>query len=1356
VLKNASFNLQCQIPIATTGFFITGISGDVTLSASSTQVNVAIQIAAGKKLAGLAVLSADANATIKTNPFDFLLDGAVRVFVFKVGGASVHLTDHSFNATLYVDMIVANGNVTLNAWSDNGFHLSGSGNMEISLRKGSVWTSPAIPIYYLECHGFWPSCEWKSYTLDSISIPPIDFKLASTSVEFGEFSGDRWGMKAKASVYGYEAGIYVDNQGNLSVGNVDSYKLVTPTLVNQAIAKYQAAQHSGLAQPDKVWEVDGIQFVDNSIIIPQMLTTTTDVIFALARNQAVPTLTLMTPSSVEITPNSLPGNVNYQEVMTYTPIVTSSGVTSAMIELAYQSAVVRFTHARTDLGAVDVKVDGSVLFDNVAFGAESADRVLVSGTHTLQLIPAGNVGPILYSTVISITGNSTYRLIGAGDLTHTALLKVIQLPASPAPDQATVRFVQAALAAPVLDVVLADDGHILFATTSPLSITDEVELSAGQHSFAIHAAGIYTPVAQLTTTLVADAKYSLIALGSVTGTPALRLVLQADELPLAQVRLVNALIGNESINLLTHGISVFQNIPVTATTPYYSFSSNTLDAELQLASVTATQLYSGSHALQSEADHTLVAMGYVTQTQAVMLIDDNTLPQWGQTRVRLVNASPNSSPVDVNVQNSSTWFTNTAYMSATNYLAFNANSGTVMTLEVRDHATTNLLLSVPNVQFTDGYVYTLFLMGLDGGSPSLQLVQQADVVTIQDIQSQYTIHQAQTGSWGMKLNGSITPIDQYLLTMLGSNPAPALTNTAAGISGTNAITASWRLTSDELTTKISIYANSGPITMTAVITDSFNITRTVVNDVYEGLALAQNLTSTQSSWIDGSLQTMTFNSNLLPSGTYRVWFEADDGRNTPVRVYAPKSIVVDHSASWPLNWTATMTVTPAFRQLSVAWLPHSHADVDGYRLIVAVPGLTSTLVITTGNGLAVFADALDPSRPYSLTLEAYDTESGRVSRSQTVIGTSAGAPIALSGPMGAINMIAGQSRNITLIVTTTEQSYPGVVSWQVGCVRLSNSACNSSITGLNALFADDFITPTLAGVTEQIVLSTTDTLPAGNYIIPIIATGSGVSRTLQITVAVQTSSFALNATPNNPSLGIDQSIGVPISSVGYNGAHRSINLSVKNAPLGLLWSLNDSAIMPGGNTMLRITDTALLASGTYPIGISGDDGLLTSTTTITLTVSKPRFNLTATPSTLSVIAGKPITAVFALNMIALDGWTTPITLTVNPSDVPALSTLGLRGNATAGVVSSTLVVTPGGAGYLVAVTTADTPQLLYALSIDAQGGGRQQTLEVALSVREFKVYLPLVMRAAVLGQEFKVYLPLIMRSTVTAGIALHQ
>jgi len=151
-LKNAGFNFECQIPIGTTGFNITSISGSVTLGETSTQVNVAIQIASSRQLMGTAILSADAAAQLITDPFELSLTGAVRVFTFQVGGANANVNSNSFSATLWLDMIVAKGNVAFNAWSDyRGFHMSGSGSMTVGLARGAIFNSLSVPYPCCEC-----------------------------------------------------------------------------------------------------------------------------------------------------------------------------------------------------------------------------------------------------------------------------------------------------------------------------------------------------------------------------------------------------------------------------------------------------------------------------------------------------------------------------------------------------------------------------------------------------------------------------------------------------------------------------------------------------------------------------------------------------------------------------------------------------------------------------------------------------------------------------------------------------------------------------------------------------------------------------------------------------------------------------------------------------------------------------------------------------------------------------------------------------------------------------------------------------------------------------------------------------
>jgi hypothetical protein len=159
----------------------------------------------------------------------------------------------------------------------------------------------------------------------------------------------------------------------------------------------------------------------------------------------------------------------------------------------------------------------------------------------------------------------------------------------------------------------------------------------------------------------------------------------------------------------------------------------------------------------------------------------------------------------------------------------------------------------------------------------------------------------------------------------------------------------------------------------------------------------------------------------------------------------------------------------------------------------------------------------------------------------------------------------------------------------------------------------------------------------------------------------------------------------------------------------------------------------LLTSGVYTSSIVGDDSVYTSSSLIHLTVTKPGFTLTAVQPNPSVSAGKPVTAVFALDVTPFEGWTTPVTLAFDPSSVQGLSIVGLTRYPAPQTVASTLVVAPNERVYLVAVTTANTPPGVRLLSIDAQGGGRQQTLDVVLSINSVVstkkvMYLPIVRR----------------------------
>jgi hypothetical protein len=205
-------------------------------------------------------------------------------------------------------------------------------------------------------------------------------------------------------------------------------------------------------------------------------------------------------------------------------------------------------------------------------------------------------------------------------------------------------------------------------------------------------------------------------------------------------------------------------------------------------------------------------------------------------------------------------------------------------------------------------------------------------------------------------------------------------------------------------------------------------------------------------------------------------------------------------------------------------------------------------------------------------------------------------------------------------------------------------------------------------------------------------------------------------------------LDLPITTVGLNGASGPIDLRVDHVPAGLLWSLDRRSVLPGENATLKITDTVLLASGVYTLDILGDDGLHTSVAHVLLTVSKPRFALTTPTSGQIVPFGWAKTAIFALDVTPLEGWTDPVTLIFDPGSAPALGAVGLTRNPASDVVASTLIVTPAGRVYLRAPTKQDTPLGQYTLMVEAESGGRRQILELTLRVKRLDLHLPLIVR----------------------------
>ncbi len=576
-LKQASLSLKCSLPIGTTGFFMTSLSGAVTLDEHSTTVSVAVEIAAGKQVMGVAVASAQAQATVTSDPFSLALSGTIKVFTFTVGGASASIKPGQFYAKLWINEVVIRGQAEVWAWSDtNGFHLSGKATMAVGVSKGSIyqdcWSWRCCPNgSAYKGYNCWP---WKTHSCSAcICIPPGDWTVGNAAVEVGEFSkpsgGTTWGFKGQVTILGYTAAFYVDTNGSIKVGgDVDKYKLLTPVQLQAAQARWAAARAAGVIATGADWldAETGVLFTaDGEILVPVEVADPRHVSFALTRYGDAPGLELIRPDGQRITPLNLPAGITYTTVITYTVAgeLETSGAPTATANLApielvstavavrspatrdlalanrfasrvgvdpatrsvsavndltataatTATAQLRFVHALAEVPAVDVRVDGVRRFSNIAYAAATSYVTVTAESHVVSIVPAGTGGPELARVTVDPAAGSDNSAVAIGRAASPRLLALTDDNTRPQRGEARVRLVHAAADAPAADLALDAGSPFLFGV-GYAEASLTVPVDAGVHDLHVRQAGTTTDQITVPGVTLADGRvYTLFVMG---------------------------------------------------------------------------------------------------------------------------------------------------------------------------------------------------------------------------------------------------------------------------------------------------------------------------------------------------------------------------------------------------------------------------------------------------------------------------------------------------------------------------------------------------------------------------------------------------------------------------------------------------------------------------------------------------------------------------------------------------------------------------------------------------------------------------------------------------------------------------
>jgi N-acetylneuraminic acid mutarotase len=255
------------IPIGTTGFQLSELTGWVKITPQEELVGFQVTFESQLEVAGLPAITAEGGLEVQWSP-EFRLAMWAGVSVLKFFQVSeTYISISKSDGLRFVGTwnsylpIPTRSQLAVHAWltrvqtcmaystlcainpsplpptctsscslteTDTRFHFTGSASIQVGLAKGQLLSISALPYpcHWSICRKWfirYPCCKWCYVTID---IPPIDLWLAGAQAEFGEFTGGHWGLKGTVSILGFTVGFYFDTEGNVDFGDVSQYTLV--------------------------------------------------------------------------------------------------------------------------------------------------------------------------------------------------------------------------------------------------------------------------------------------------------------------------------------------------------------------------------------------------------------------------------------------------------------------------------------------------------------------------------------------------------------------------------------------------------------------------------------------------------------------------------------------------------------------------------------------------------------------------------------------------------------------------------------------------------------------------------------------------------------------------------------------------------------------------------------------------------------------------------------------------------------------------------------------------------------------------------------------------------------------------
>lgn len=385
-------------------------------------------------------------------------------------------------------------------------------------------------------------------------------------------------------------------------------------------------------------------------------------------------------------------------------------------------ATIRVINLMPETTSIDVRVAGQPAFSAVAFqsvtGYQSYDNV---GTQ-LTVSLTGSTAP-LFTVNANLAGEQPYTLIVYGTLANPSASLLQEVASAPTNGQIQLAVFNASINQGAVDIYVTVPG-VDITTVNPNyggvgynGISLNLAFAPGTYQVRV------TP--QGTKTIVYDSGGTVltpnVALSFITYTKGSAVLVNAAVLQsqgpggtldnaFALIKDVNGASAVGPVNQLLGTTPIATNVAYATASTYNQVAQGPATVNFEASATPGATIASTPATLGAATDVSAVVTGLPGSQQAFVLNDLNLPAAGGNVRLRFVNASWNSNPLSVSVDNV-VLPTAIAYSTASGYVQL---PGATVTITFTDATTGAVVLTLPNVVLTAGRTATVYVIGPQG------------------------------------------------------------------------------------------------------------------------------------------------------------------------------------------------------------------------------------------------------------------------------------------------------------------------------------------------------------------------------------------------------------------------------------------------------------------------------------------------------------------------------------------------------------------------------------------------------------------------------------------------------------------